>query len=451
MTQIIRVRDTLSRNLVLAIVLTACFAAGFSSHPAAADDKMLGSITSGARLYDDWMRELAIRKPKAAHRLYPAKGILRNEPWKTWRCVSCHGWDYLGEDGAYHTGPNYTGIKGISDKVGTPVQDIISILTDDKHDYGKYLDEQSLLDLANFVSKGQVKMDQFINPVTGQALGENVKSSVFFSSICTNCHGSDGRMMQSIPPIGDVARRNPWQSFHKIVNGHPGDSMPALRAFGMRTAVGTLAYAQKLPSHDPIASIARGGKLYDDWARVVRYRFPKDPHPAYPKDQQVAEGSSSWRCVECHGWDYKGRAGIRGIRNMDGGNPAKVMEILTDDVHDMDQFLKYKDILDLANFVVSGQVEMNEYIDPETRNARGEGDEHNLFFVTLCATCHGDKGADIRTMPPMGRVAKEDPWKALHKMFHGHPGDDMPSWQMPLTLKVTRNLLAKLQTLPMKR
>lgn len=416
-----------------------------------AEQKMIASTAAGGRMYDDWVRELALRKPKDIHPLYPTDGKFANNPAQTWRCVTCHGWDYLGDKGAFGSGDNYTGIKGISGMIGQMPEKIAAVLRDEKHGYDDVFDDAAMRDISNFVAKGLVPMDRVIDRASGRAMSEPVTTSAHFSTICVNCHGSDGRLMDTIPPLGDAARQDPWQALHKMLNGHPGDDMPALRAFDVRTTLTTLAYVQSLPPRDPLFSIARGGKLYDDWAEEIAAKYPKDTHPAFPKGKKIDTGSSTWRCVECHGWDYKGAHGIRGIRNLVGAHPTTIIKVLRDETHDLQHKLQYADLYDLATFVSRGQVDMNEYIDARTQEARGTAADSTKYYLTLCATCHGDEGKAIRTMPPLGRVATERPWQALHKIMHGHPGDQMPAWQAAMPPAIIKDVLAKLQTLPTKK
>lgn len=410
--------------------------------------ELVASVAAGGRMYDDWIRELARKKPTTVHPLYPADGQYTKTPWQTWRCVTCHGWDYLGDKGAFSTGENYTGTKGVAGMIGSTPAQVSAILTDEKHGYKDFLDDEALEDISNFIVKGLVPMDRVIDRASGRALIEPVTSSAHFSTICVNCHGSDGRLMKTIPPLGDAARMDPWQALHKMLNGHPGDAMPALRAFDVHTTLSTLAFIQGLPPRDPLFSIARGGKLYDDWAAELKTKYPKDPQPAFPKDKKVETGSNTWRCVECHGWDYKGANGVRGIRTMVGAHPSAIIKVLQDDTHDLAHKLEYADLYDLANFVSNGQVDMNEYIDARSLEARGVAGNSTQYYLTLCATCHGDQGYAIRTIPPLGRVATESPWKALHKTLHGHPGEHMPAWQASMSPSIIKDILAKLQTLP---
>jgi len=334
---------------------------------------------------------------------------------------------------------------------GASKEAILEVVAGEKHGYAEVFDEEALDDIAAFVSAGQIDMENHINLITRRIKGDPSGSAAVFSTVCSSCHGNDGTAMAEIPPIGDEVRLDPWKALHKMLNGHPGDEMPALRVFDLQTVVNLLAYQQTLPSADVLSSILRGGKLYDDWGREINYRYPDSLHPAYPEGRTVPPGTSSWRCVECHGWDYKGTAGVKGITRMVGAHPAMIMRTLRDEQHALPKALKYRDLWDLATFVSRGQVDMGEYIDQGTLRARTTGEVDHAYFSALCASCHGENGTDIRTMPAMGRVAKDNPWKALHKILHGHPGEYMPAWQVALSPKAVKDILAKMQKLPLRR
>ena len=54
--------------------------------------------------------------------------------------------------------------------------------------------------------------------------------------------------MPTIPPLGNIAKNNPWEALHKILNGHPDEEMPALRVLDIQVLVNVLAYIQTLPT-----------------------------------------------------------------------------------------------------------------------------------------------------------------------------------------------------------
>ena len=51
--------------------------------------------------------------------------------------------------------------------------------------------------------------------------------------------------------------------------------------------------------------IGFGGRLYDNWFEALATDEPEGTHPSYPA-VGLQQGAATWRCKECHGWDYKG-------------------------------------------------------------------------------------------------------------------------------------------------
>lgn len=206
--------------------------------------------------------------------------------------------------------------------------------------------------------------------------------------------------------------------------------------------------------------LAFGGRLYDNWFAELKVRPPKRIHPSYPKTGRK-KGSSTWRCKECHGWDYKGKegnyssgshtTGIRGIRAMVGKDPILVEKILRDSTHAYTPLqLSPIAVKALAAFVVNGQIDMSDWID-EKAKAKGESGRGRVFFRTLCAICHGIDGQKMNfgtQIDPeyIGTVAKYNPWEVLHKIRNGQPGELMISLRA-LTLQQQADLIAYEQTL----
>lgn len=54
----------------------------------------------------------------------------------------------------------------------------------------------------------------------------------------------------------------------------------------------------------------RGGKLYDKWWTVLGVDAPTEDQPLWKtQTTNTRTGADTWRCKECHGWDYKGVEG----------------------------------------------------------------------------------------------------------------------------------------------
>ena len=209
--------------------------------------------------------------------------------------------------------------------------------------------------------------------------------------------------------------------------------------------------------------ISEGGKLYDHWSKVL-FREMKDvaTHPSYPKAGKQ-KGEVTWRCKECHGWDYKGRdgsyakgshyTGIKGLRDAVGMAPEKVAGILRDNTHGFTEaMLPGKAALALGVFVSKGQIDVDQHIDRATRKPGGDAKRGARFYQSICAICHGFDGKQLNFKSPedpefIGTVANENPWETLHKIRNGQPGIPMPSLGV-LELKDQLDILTYAQTLP---
>jgi mono/diheme cytochrome c family protein len=436
---------TFCKSLLVLIVALLAPASG-----AYASENELASIARGGRLYEDWVKELGV----GALRTYERAGERRKE--RPGRCVDCHGWDYSGKDGPARA-PGL--MKGMGALRGAETGKIKAILGDDRHGYTEFMKDEDLEDLANFVAKGQIEMQGLIDPATLRARGDSKKGAVVFQTICANCHGNDGQQIVDTAPLGDTARANPWRALHTLLNGHPNGNMPSLRTVGAPLVVDILASAQELPSRNLLASIVRGGRLYDTWYKENKAEPPTAVHPAYPIPvARDTEPRTTWRCKECHGWDYQGWKGtsegkefsIGGVDKLKGADPDKAIAALRNDLHAYKGLLSERDVADLANFLTKGQANMDLFIDRTTRKARSGSAEYESHFQTICAPCHGADGREIRTMPPLGRIASQNPWRALHGIINGHPGEAMPAL-VAFPPEMSVGLLAYIQTLPPQR
>jgi cytochrome c553 len=211
-----------------------------------------------------------------------------------------------------------------------------------------------------------------------------------------------------------------------------------------------------------IWDIARGGQLYDNWMAVMEREPPEGTHPAYP-DEGQRSGAGTWRCKECHGWDYMGVAGaygsgshytgIKGVRSAEGMAPEAIHEIIMDDTHGLTEGLMPHSAMEkLALFLSRGQIDMDRYIDRETKIARGNPRRGAAEFQTICAVCHGVDGtainfADEAKPEYVGTVCAENPWEALHKIRFGQPGVGMIA-MIALDIEDQVDLLSYCQSLP---
>ena len=219
-------------------------------------------------------------------------------------------------------------------------------------------------------------------------------------------------------------------------------------------------------AHDltDVWALARGGQLYDNWMWVLEADEPDQTHPAYPAEGKK-KGAATWRCKECHGWDYKGVdgaygsgshfTGIKGVRGVVGMDAEKIHAIIMDETHGFtEKTMPHSAMEKLGLFLSRGQIDTDRYIDRQSTTARGNPRHGAAIFQTICAVCHGFDGTDINFKDEpkteyVGTVCAKNPWEALHKIRFGQPGVGMVALAT-LDIDDLVDIVAYCQTLPTK-
>ena len=229
-------------------ITTLLFLLTIVVQPGMASEGLDFSIARGGKLYDKWFKVNTSNAPNMANPAYPESGKYKGKKASDWRCKECHGWDYLGKDGAYSSGKHFTGIGGIFQASTMNRTKLASVLRDNNHGYaGNMLSDRDVMDISNFLQEGMVDMDRYIDRSSKKISGDAVKGKSYYQTICTGSHGLDGKAEDEAPPLGKLSNKNPWESLHKILNGQPDAEMPALLALDMQVSVDILAYLQTLP------------------------------------------------------------------------------------------------------------------------------------------------------------------------------------------------------------
>lgn len=248
-----------------------------------------------------------------------------------------------------------------------------------------------------------------------------------------------------------------------------GTASLAQMGSGMRDALTPLEYSRQRSSEE--MRISRGGQLYDDWWRTtVDSVKPDNDHPLWKKqDKNKRGGYDTYRCKECHGWDYRGRDGAYGkgshytgftgiyeaSRKMSEKDLEAVLKGSADKEHDFTGLLSNEDIADLALFMKKGIIDMTGLINADGVPAGGNTETGRAIFVKSCMhMCHGGNGTAINfgdSEKPefIGTVAGENPWEFVHKVRSGQPGTRMRSAIINKWSDANiRDLLSYARTLP---
>jgi len=450
-------------------------------------------VVAGGKLYDKWWQKAASStEPLTTQPNWPASNTAVSGS-ATWRCKACHGWDYRGADGAYATGKYATNIQGIVTTTSFIMQyssaaNVYGFLkTNSSHGFTTIFTTGEFYQLTKFIMtmRTEVAASQsgvnFINDSSKLTKDTDiVNGKTLYNSAniitCSNagCHGEDGEAFDfadgdpANPPnefVHHIAKENPWKFIHKIRFGQPNYiAMPALYAATSasenttQAATDILAYAQT----NLVSNIKRAGLLYDKWWHVEGIKDSTVPvnrnatwvDSAGTEDITKVSNSATWRCKECHGWDYQGVHGAygydgdttgkhySGIRGYLGPlqSREKADSVLFDAIkmgtartqlsdHDFGRFLSDSDIQLLVDFIKDSDASIPTSVDVfENLLTMGDATLGKVVYETEspgnCLTCHGASGSMNSTVD-ISNIANSDPQKFLHKVRYGHPNSSM--------------------------
>ena len=329
------------------------------------------------------------------------------------------------------------------------------------------MDEQDLVDMALFISDTLVDTDDFVNS-DKSSKGDSAAGETLYGNVCTNCHGPEGNAINfsgiDDPEfLGHLAPDNPWEFIHKVRYGQPGWPMPSGISNGWTNAdvANALAYAQGFTSE---AVLSGGGQLYDKWWAVLGLDAPEDDHPLWStQTTNERSGADTWRCKECHGWDYMGADGAYGSGSHSTGFPG-VLNTSEDELlawldgsqnpdHDFSAFMEEFALNALVTFMADELADITPFVNAD-KSVTGDPVNGSDLFEGTCSACHGVDGKKINFADPddpeyIGTVAAGNPWEFFHKASFGQPDAPMPaSVALGWAMEEIADLLAYAQTLP---
>jgi mono/diheme cytochrome c family protein len=206
---------------------------------------------------------------------------------------------------------------------------------------------------------------------------------------------------------------------------------------------------------DNTAKIVEGGQLYDKWWVVVSgVEEPKLNQPLWSlQSTNKRVGSDTWRCKECHGWDYLGKDGVYGSGSHRTGftGVTQIQKMSLKDIesmllgaknpfHNFTYVLEYDSISNLALFLKEGLIDDRQYIDYKTKKPLNSDIRNGKrLYEKVCSKCHGSDGTELNFgtgQKPLyvGSIAIDNPWELVHKIRFGQPGTIMPALRLRLKL-----------------
>ncbi|MBT3190666.1 MAG: cytochrome c [Anaerolineae bacterium] len=422
-----------------------------------------GDSLRGGLLYDKWWTPLGLDAPEEDQALWATQDTNTRSGADTWRCKECHGWDYKGVDGAYGDSSHTTGFVGVIQMAGGDANDVLAAMqgaTNADHDFSTVMDEQALIDISLFISEEIMDYAEVIDAEKAAIGGDLGVGEDLYQESCADCHGPEGTAIDfkanvtKTETISAIANGNPWEYYHKMRFGQPteADMPPAIDAgWSVEEQTSVLAYGQTLPNTNPAT---QGGLLYDKWWKAMGADEPTGDQPLWAtQSTNERSGTDTWRCKECHGWDYRGIEGAysdsshtTGFIGSIGAADMSAEEIVgwLDGTSNADHdFSAYMDEAAMDMFVAFFQtnaIDQTLYVNDD-KTVNGDVATGQEFYQAGCARCHGDDGQEINfgdddNPKYLGDVARDNPWETLHKAANGQPAEGMPgglnlgwSWQ----------------------
>ncbi len=221
------------------------------------------------------------------------------------------------------------------------------------------------------------------------------------------------------------------------------------------------------------SGVAAGGKLYDKWWKAVPgVKEPVGDHPLWAlQDTNKRKGLDTWRCKECHGWDYKGKdgayrsgshktgfPGVMAVRARSVDELKAILKGSTNPKHDFSSILDDAALTNLVTFAKHALIDLAGAIDAKTKKPVKADAAHGKQLFAFCAACHDPDGKKLNFGKPddpeyVGTIAKDNPWEFTHKVRFGQPGADPPmpaGVELGWKLQDILDILAYSQTLPVK-
>ncbi len=206
-------------------------------------------LSIGGKLYDNLFTMTGQEPPKESNPSFP--DYVSSKSLGTWRCVSCHGWDYSGADGERGATGKSAAFRNLRAMAGLDPKIIAAKIRSAPHSYSADVLPDFVVDiLALFLSIGQYDRVVLLDEKR-QSKGSAEAGQPIFEGACSNCHQLDGRAYLrgergDKSSLGWLARNRPEQVLHKIMNGFPGTDMLAMRFMPDQQIADLMAYVQTL-------------------------------------------------------------------------------------------------------------------------------------------------------------------------------------------------------------
>lgn len=204
-----------------------------------------GDYVKGAQLYYSWDHFFEVNEDLGKHPLWEGNSKSGIE---TWRCVTCHGWDYAGED-------DFPGIVKSSNLTEAEILEWLNGNQNELHDFSNYFTVTAIEDITEFIKVGVTDYSEIFSE--GELANENVDRTYgeeLYKNECLSCHSVDGSKINfgtAANPlfVGDFGFDNPKMMLHIVRFGHLEINTGSESSLGweLRDSLSLVGYTELLP------------------------------------------------------------------------------------------------------------------------------------------------------------------------------------------------------------
>ncbi len=204
-----------------------------------------GDFFKGAQIYYSWDHFFEDGDSIDNHPLWEGSQVAGIE---TWRCVSCHNWDYSGVE-------DYPGVKEAAQMSDAEVLAWLDGSQNDLHDFSNYFTVSAIEDITEFLKNGVTDYSEIF--VNGEIVGANVNRGYgeeLYKQECLSCHATDGSKINfgtAANPlfVGDIGFDEPKKMLHVVRYGHLEISTQNEKSLGweLNDSLSLVGYTELLP------------------------------------------------------------------------------------------------------------------------------------------------------------------------------------------------------------
>ena len=180
---------------------------------------------AGAWIYSAFDEVLGVDKFLTHNPLWPDSVVEEFSTAESWRCSTCHGWNYQG----LHTYGNelieFPGLGSVSEMTDDEISAWLEGSNNSDHDFSKYLTIESMAQLLSFFRDDRFLKWVDVNEIEVINAGNGTPGEDTYKKNCKECHGTQGAKINlgsiSEPSfLGDLITMDQSRMIHLLEFGY---------------------------------------------------------------------------------------------------------------------------------------------------------------------------------------------------------------------------------------